>query len=296
MNAGSWVARRRPVSFEPVGHRGTTGPRFARFAAAMEAAPPPSAQVLPDAPDMVRTGPVLARPRPVGPVPVEHIPAGAEAAEPRIAQPFQAGPRPVGPAQASAEPADVAAAPRKPEAATAAQRRPVIEGAGRSRSDVPWLGIGSWLLLCAALFASLLGWPGQTALDRIAGIWPGDLSSTVLGGRTGREEPTQPTPTPAQNQPATAPDRAANAQPLPPVEQAPPIRSDAASDTVKRAPGGPPVPQFKPSVDRVAAEFSNAFFEMGQRLQQEGDLAAAGHMRRQGVKLDPWKTPAASDL
>lgn len=293
MNAGTWVARRRPVSFEPVNDRGASGPRFARFAAAMEAAPPSRAQVLPDAPGMAQTDPAPARLRPVGPVPVEHVPAGIEDTEARVTRPFEAGPQPVGPAQASAE---AALASAKSEAAMSAQRRPVIEGAGRARSDIPWLGIGSWVLLCAALFASLLGWPGQTALDRIAGIWPSALSSTVLSGRTERAEPSGPTQASKQNSSATAPNGAADLQPLPPIEQAPPIRSDAPTGTVERTPGSPPLPRFKPSVDRVAAEFSNAFFEMGERLQQEGDLAAAVHMRRQGVNLDPWKAPAASDL
>jgi hypothetical protein len=259
----------------------------------MEATPPSRAQVLPDAPGTARAVPAATHPRPVGPVPVDHSPAGAETAEPRVAQPFRAGPQPVGLAQASAEPADVAEAPAKAGvAATGATRRPVLEGSARTR--IPWLGIGSWVLLCAALFASLLGWPGQTAVDRITGIWPGDVPSTVLAGRTGRTEPAPEPATPTQNRSVTAPDVGADQPALPPIELAPPIRSDEATGTAERAPGGPPLPHFKPNVDRVAAEFSNAFFEMGERLQQEGDFDAAIHMRRQGINLDPWKVPGTS--
>jgi hypothetical protein len=87
------------------------------------------------------------------------------------------------------------------------------------------------------------------------------------------------------------PDTAGDPQTLPPVEPAPPIGS-----TVERIPGGPPLPQFKPIVDGVAAKFSNAFFEMGERLQQEGDTDAAIHMRQQGSKLDPWRAPGGSEL
>src|SRR5918996_1267468 len=51
MNASSWVTRRRPVrSLQPVTNRGSGGPRFERFAAAMQAEPPPAAQVLADPP------------------------------------------------------------------------------------------------------------------------------------------------------------------------------------------------------------------------------------------------------
>jgi hypothetical protein len=56
------------------------------------------------------------------------------------------------------------------------------------------------------------------------------------------------------------------------------------------------LPQFKPSLDRVAAKFSSAFVEIGDRLQQQGDFDAALHMRRQGSNLNPWRGPVASDL
>ncbi|MGH6916912.1 MAG: hypothetical protein ACREJ0_04320 [Geminicoccaceae bacterium] len=181
--------------------------------------------------------------------------------------------------------------------AGAAIRRPVIEDAGRSRADVPWLGIGSWLLLCGALFASLVGWPDQTALDRMTSMWPGEAT---LARRSGQEEPTPtqaaPLPVRQQDWSAMTPGPADQQKALPPTELAPPIRSDAPSDTAEPSADGPPLPRFKPSVDGVAAKFSNAFFEFGDRLQQEGDLDAAVHMRRQGSSLDPWKELGASNL
>jgi hypothetical protein len=182
-------------------------------------------------------------------------------------------------------------------AGATAIRRPVIEDARRSRADVPWLGIGSWLLLCGALFASLVGWPDQTALDRVTSMWRGEVT---LSRTPGQEEPTptQAAPLPAREQDwsAMTPGPAREQEALPPTELAPPIRTDPPSDTVEPAADAPPLPRFKPSVDRVAAKFSNAFFEFGDRLQQEGDFDAAIHMRRQGTSLDPWKDPGASDL
>jgi hypothetical protein len=179
-------------------------------------------------------------------------------------------------------------------------RRPVIDDAGRSRSIVPWLGIASWLLLCGALFASLVGWPSQTALDRVTGIWTHDAPESTWASRPAPNEPTSPdaSSTPAREQDWSDMTRDApqDQEALPPTELAPPIRSAPSSDTVERTPGGPPLPRFKPRVDRVAAKFSNAFFEIGNRLQQQGDLDGAVHMRRQGTNLDPWKTAGPSDL
>jgi hypothetical protein len=88
---------------------------------------------------------------------------------------------------------------------------------------------------------------------------------------------------PAAQQPSVAPDPG-------------PAANDTASRAATRVPGGPPLPQFKPSLDRVAAKFSSAFFEIGDRLQQQGDFDAALHMRRQGSNLNPWRGPVASDL
>jgi hypothetical protein len=80
---------------------------------------------------------------------------------------------------------------------------------------------------------------------------------------------------------------------LPPLEAAPPIPAEGSGDTAAPADAGPPLPRFKPRVDRVAAEFSSAFFEIGEWLHREGDFDAAMHMRRQGSNLDPWKDDAS---
>jgi hypothetical protein len=218
---------------------------------------------------------------------------------------MQADPQPGAFAQAPAETADDATtAPPMADTdiagVTVIPRRPVIEDAGRSRADVPWLGIGSWLLLCGALFASLVGWPDQTALDRVTSIWPGGITSTTLTREPAQQEatPAQAAPAPASEQDwsAMTPGPANERSVLPPTELAPPIQSDAPADTAGPATGYPPLPRFKPSVDRVAAHFSNAFFEFGDRLQQQGDFDAAVHMRRQGTNLNPWNVPGASDL
>jgi hypothetical protein len=163
-------------------------------------------------------------------------------------------------------------------------RRPVVEDAGRG--DVPWLGICSWLLLCGALFASLIGWPTQPSLDRVL-----QLASSMFWNAGPAAGPGQDDPTPVQSAAlphdreswTTLPETGGDPQMLPATELAPPIVG--SSRAVERIPGGPPLPQFKPIVDGVAAKFSNAFFEIGERMQQEGDTDAAIEMRRQGSKL-----------
>ena len=196
--------------------------------------------------------------------------------------------------------------------ATPMPRRPVqdrFDGVdpARARGDIPWLGIGSWVLFCAALFVSLLGWPDQTALDRVTGltldrvteIWSGHGPA---GGtdRSGVATTQEPMPTEDLSIPAREQDWSSMTPPAAQQPSAAPDPGPAANDTASRAatrvPGGPPLPQFKPSLDRVAAKFSSAFFEIGDRLQQQGDFDAALHMRRQGSNLNPWRGPVASDL
>ncbi len=308
MNAGAWVARRRRAAFEPVSDRRDGAPRFSRFAAAMEAAPPPSAQVLPNdgatalAPRATpprampprATAPLAARP-----IVVEQPPAGPAVAERVAAEPTVVAPGPrVVPEWKKPEPVDQAAPIAYGEIAPPVMpRRPVVEDAGRG--DIPWLGIGSWLLLCGALFASLIGWPSQTSLDRVSQLWSESVWSTEPAAGPGQQEPTpvQSAALPQDPQTWTAlPDTNGDPQTLPPTELAPPIGPGGLDGTVERIPGGPPLPQFKPIVDGVAAKFSNAFFEMGERLQQEGDTDAAIHMRQQGSKLDPWRSSGGSEL
>jgi hypothetical protein len=313
MNAGSWVARRRPVSVETSDARHASGPRFERFAAAMQAAPPPEAQVLPETaepmPAGARPAPGPAASRPAGgpaaaPPPAHLRPADLRPADLRPAETVQSAPQPAAFPQAPAETADAASVPMPDDVdeagATVIPRRPVIENAGRTRTDVPWLGIGSWLLLCGALFASLVGWPDQTALDRVTSLWSSEAPSTTV-----TRTPLQGEPTPAQGAPlpadqqdwsAMTPGPAREQEALPPTDVAPPIGSETPAATAEPGAASPPLPRFKPSVDRVAAKFSNAFLEFGDRLQQRGDFDAAVHMRRQGTNLDPWKTARASDF
>jgi hypothetical protein len=162
-------------------------------------------------------------------------------------------------------------------------RRPVLEDSGRS--DVPWLGIGSWLLLCGALFASLVGWPSQTSLDRVSQLWSDSVPTTETAA--GLQD------LPHGSQTWTAlPDTGGDPKSLPPTELAPPI----APRTLERIPGGPPLPQFKPIVDGVAAKYTNASTETAERLQPVGETDAAHEMRRQGNQLDPWRAPNGSEL
>ena len=255
----------------------------------MQAAPPPEAQVLPETAETVRAGT-----RPAA------VPAAAPGAmHLRPAEPIRVGPQAAALVEASVESADATSAPMPDVDAAGAPvipRRPVIEGAGRSRADVPWLGIGSWLLLCGALFASLVGWPDQIALDRVTSLWSSEAPDATLGRTPPQGEPTPahgaPLPADKQDWSAMTPGHTDQQEALPPTELAPPIRSEAPAEPAE----GPPLPRFKPSVDRVAAKFSNAFFEFGERLQQEGNFDAAIHMRRQGTNLSPWKTAGASDL
>jgi hypothetical protein len=277
----------------------------------MQAAPPPEAQVLPET---AETMPAHATPA-AGPAAARPAPGSAAAPRSshlRPAEPIQARPQPFALPEAPAETpgatpdrmSDVSVSAPPPDVdvagATVIPRRPVIEDAGRSRADVPWLGIGSWLLLCGALFASLVGWPDQTALDRVTSIWSSADPSATLARSPAQEEPTpaQGAPLPADQQDwsGMTPGPAHQQEALPPTELAPPIRSEGPADTAAPPAAGPPLPRFKPGVDGVAAKFSNAFLEFGDRLQQQGDFDAAVHMRRQGSNLNPWKSAGASDL
>ena len=178
--------------------------------------------------------------------------------------------------------------------------QPVIDDTGRTRADIPWLGIGSWLLLCGALFASLVGWPDKTALDRVTSLWPSELIPSTTSTHTPAAEiPGSPETAPSAGDEDWAPmlpDAAHAPDALPPTELAPPIRSEAPAGMPGGPDRAPPLPRFKPSVDRVAAKFSNAFFEIGDRLQRQGDFDAAVHMRRQGANLDRQQHSSASDL
>ncbi|MEM7021384.1 MAG: hypothetical protein AAF637_02200 [Pseudomonadota bacterium] len=295
MNAGTWVARRRAGSLDTVGERSESGPRFTRFAAAMEAEPPPSEQVLPDeegAEVEAVKPPIAPRPRPVLANIQADVPAPQQVESPDDSE---AETRIVPPPPASTGTTETEA----PASPAMALRRPVAANATR-RSDVPWLGIASWLLLCGALFVSLVGWPDQNPFERVAALWSGQAPAVALVDETSQFDPApgDAADEAADDQawstvsPAAGPDESS----LPPVELAPPIEIPTWERVFERLPGGPPVPRFKPSVDSVAASFSNAFYEFGDQLQRAGDLDAAVHMRRQGSNLNPWKSSGSSDL
>jgi len=305
MNSSAWVARRRRAPFEPTGERKDSAPRFTRFAAAMEAAPPPAAQVLLEDQTVPPAALPAARSRPIvvkAGLAAPKARAASEATQSNSVAPEYAaevtheGLMP-GIAHAT-EPTDGGAVSQP----VIPRRAGVDDGNG---SRVPWLGLSSWLLLCAALFASLI-WPSQASFDRMAQLASFDrVSELWTRGFADVDVMTQPEPedpAPVQSaalppsEPAwsTLPEADAVPEVLPPTELAPPIGS-AAERTIKRLPGGPPLPQFKP-IDGVAAKFSNAFFEIGERLQKEGDADAASYMRRQGNNLEPWRLSTGSEL
>ena len=126
----------------------------------------------------------------------------------------------------------------------------------------------------------------------VGSIWSTGSLDGILARTPEQAEPTQTPPAGAQDWSAMTPGQAEKLEALPPTQALPPVPSEPAGETAAPA-DGPPVPRFKPRVDRVAAEFSSAFFEMGDRLQRQGDFAAALHMRRQGSNLDPWKEGAS---
>jgi hypothetical protein len=277
---------------DPAGARRASGPRFERFAAAMEAMPPPSAQVLPEAGDGAPYASPSAEPVAAGVAAVRHPSAAARPARPGPAY-VPDEPQPPA-ASAPADRAEAAAAMPDAGGAATTVRRPVLEE-GRARGDVPWLGIGSWLLLCGALFASLVGWPGQSAVDRLTSIWSTGSLDGILSRTSTEAEPTSKPSSPAageQDWSAMTPGQAAKPEEQPATQALPPLEPVTSGGTAAPA-DGPPLPRFKPRVDRVAAEFSSAFFEIGDRLQRQGDFDAALHMRRQGSNLDPWKAPAS---
>lgn len=111
----------------------------------MQAAPPPEAQVLPETAETMPPGARPAAGR-ASPAPAARPAAAPKPAHLAPAERIQAEPQPAAFREAPAEPATATSAPM-PDADVSGEtmipRRPVVEGAGRSRADVPWLGIGS---------------------------------------------------------------------------------------------------------------------------------------------------------
>ena len=311
MNAGSWVARRRAVAIEPGHGRHASGPRFERFAAAMEAMPPPAAQVLPDAGPppadppqrdaglsaVGRAPDTPSAPRPAYLRPAEPIRAEAAWAERSPAQPTADTEA----ADADTEAADAFAPPPMSGAAagsaTVIPRRPVVEEGKRSRGDVPWLGIGSWLLLCGALFASLVGWPDQGVLDRVMVIWSGESPSATIA-----RVPPQPDSMPAPREegaavqgmtlplPANGPN-VGGAGRRRPARDAAAARAGAADSVRGARRHGRPGP-LGPAVAALQAERRSRRREVLQRvLRVRRAPAAAGRPRRGRSHATPGQQP-----
>lgn len=134
---------------------------------------------------------------------------------------------------------------------------PVCQSIGARDGTNPlilWLGIGSWTLLCAALFASLLSWHDREVLERDGTLSnriqnPGTVSNAVRAA-----DHDQWTPIPHDLLPQGGHKRNSEARPhldtspvpqraaKPRLEEAHPL----ANGVDVRVPGGLPLPRFKP--------------------------------------------------
>ena len=201
---------------EPEAERTSCGPRFARFVAAIEAAPPPQAQLL-------------------------------EERLPRSPSPLQ-----------SALPETTAFVCGSTEALSRLVDR------ARSHPKILWLGIGSWMLFCAAFFVSLLPSQDRAVYDHGADVRSDQIrnratSGVVLQGADRSQAESMLTTDdvlPSDGQEAASTVRppldssstrpgAADAR----LEEADPVASGADD----RVPKFPPLPRLKPPINYVAA-------------------------------------------
>jgi hypothetical protein len=199
----------RPI--EPEAERTSSGPRFVRFGAAIEATPPPQAQLLEEL-------------LPLSPSPLQS------------ALPETTGPV-CGPTKTRSRLAD----------------------RGRSHPKILWLGIGSWMLFCAAFFVSLLPSQDRTAYDHGAHIRSAEIrkqatSGVVLQG-AGRSQ-TESMPTTDEVLPSDGQEAASAVRPPLDASSARPEAADArlreadlASGADDRVPKFPPLPRLKPLID-----------------------------------------------
>jgi hypothetical protein len=143
----------------------------------------------------------------------------------------------------------------------------------RSNTKLQWLGMGSWMLFCAAFFVSGLLSRDGANYDPEVNLAPDQIkdratSSEVLEGANRSQAEATPTTSdqlrfmdwqeapPAVRPPPDAssePPGAAEAK----LEQAHPLTSKVNGQT----PGGPPVPKLKPNVDHLAAAIPNSAVE-----------------------------------
>jgi hypothetical protein len=204
----------RPI--EPEAERTSNGPRFARFVAAIEATPPPQAQLPEELP-------------PRSPSPLQSSLPETTAT---VCGPTEAWPR--------------------------------LVDRARSHPKILRLGVGSWMLFCAALFVSLLPSQDRAVYDHGADIRSDQIqdratSSEVLDGADRSQAESMPTTDdvlPSERQEAASEIR-------PPLDASParPKAAEArleeadsvASGADDRLPKFPPLPRLKPPINDVAA-------------------------------------------
>jgi hypothetical protein len=182
-------------SIESNVERTSSGRRFVRFAAAMQAEPPPTEQI-----------------------PDEQT-------------------------RAQLPPAPSAAADSTVRRSTGARHR--------SNPWIRWLGIGSWALLCAALFVSLLSWPDRELLKRDGGTTSDLIQSPATVDALRAADRNHPTPMLEELWPEDRHKVTSESRPdLDSSAPAKPAKLEKAiffaGGVEARGSGGPPLPRLKP--------------------------------------------------
>jgi hypothetical protein len=114
-----------------------------------------------------------------------------------------------------------------------------------------WLGIGSWALLCAVLFVSLLSWQEREVLEGDFGTTSDQIQNPATVTQALRAERDQPTPMLQESLPKDR--REVNSESRPDLDtssarqRVTEPRNEASVDA--RVPGGPPLPRFRPAMD-----------------------------------------------
>ena len=129
-----------------------------------------------------------------------------------------------------------------------------MEARHRSNPWIPWLGIGSWALLCAALFISLLSSHDRELLQRDGGTTSDPIQSPATVSNALRAaDRNQPTPMLEELLPKEGHKMTTEARPdldsSAPAQPAEPRLEKAglfAGGVDARVPGGPPLPRQKP--------------------------------------------------
>jgi glycosyltransferase involved in cell wall biosynthesis len=149
---------------------------------------------------------------------------------------------------------------------------PWLVECARSNPRLQWLGIGCWMLFCAAFFVTVLLLQDRANYDPEVNLAPDQIkdlatSSEVLEGANRSQAEGTPTTSDQlrsmdwQATSAVRPPLDASSEPPGAaevrLEQADPLASKVNGQT----PGGPPVPKLKPNVDHVAAAIPNSAAE-----------------------------------